>query len=511
MYNYQFSGASNVFASMLQSETPYYQGTLDALTPFKANPNYNDPDFSNCPSDSTSCIRSWGLRIVQSTNIMIYGAGLYSFFENYAQSCIDTLSCQDSMVSIEASQVTMFNLHTVGTSNMISLNSVPSLPAALLNATYCSTLAMFVTPVDPPRLSKRIRPFWVVGHNPNNMEEVQQFIDQGANSLEPDFAYRSLDGGAIAICHSANSAKECVAQDLTAQDYLNKLREKLTQNSGKISAIMLDIKTSLVRAPTAFGAPMKLMNMIHDLTKSIPLNIMYSNLGPKEGIYIDYENQPQVVLDYYKSINAPRYGYGNGISFDNARQDVWAPNIRPSIREGAWYQAATGFGQTVGTWTSNARTDCYIPQNTLLFQHGRDLLTDQLDFIRGGASSIIVDTSKSSSGPYVRGIQSLVNLIKLNNEVKSIVRFGTLKDNLWTSNLGRYGLSINVSQYVKKVGLDRNIITLTLVGAKGQASCVVDYAYAHRLVPDDPTYATIVSEDLGPLRKIIVDSPCRRK
>ncbi|KAI8823239.1 glucan 1,3-beta-glucosidase [Chytriomyces cf. hyalinus JEL632] len=145
MYNYQFSGASNIFAAMLQSETPYYQGTPDALTPFKTNADYNDPDFSNCLPGSKSCVRSWGLRVVQSSNIMIYGAGLYSFFENYAQLCIGTLSCQDNMVSIEASKVTMFNLHTVGTSNMISIDSEPRVPAEPLNATYCSTLAMFVS------------------------------------------------------------------------------------------------------------------------------------------------------------------------------------------------------------------------------------------------------------------------------------------------------------------------------------------------------------------------------
>ena len=30
---------------------------------------------------------AWGLRIVDSTNILIYGAGLYSFFNNYSTAC----------------------------------------------------------------------------------------------------------------------------------------------------------------------------------------------------------------------------------------------------------------------------------------------------------------------------------------------------------------------------------------------------------------------------------------
>ncbi|KAJ3220959.1 hypothetical protein HDU81_010990, partial [Chytriomyces hyalinus] len=82
---------------------------------------------------------------------------------------------------------------------------------------------------------------------------------------------------------------------------------------------------------------------------------------------------------------------------------------------------------------------------------------------------------------------------------------------MWTSNLGRYGLSINVAQAVKTVGRDRDIVTFTLVGAKGQASCILDYSYANRLDIDNPTYATIISEDLGKLSKIIVESPVSTK
>jgi hypothetical protein len=30
------------------------------------------------------------------------------------------------------------------------------------------------------------RPFYIVGHNPNTLEEVAAFLDAGANALEPD-------------------------------------------------------------------------------------------------------------------------------------------------------------------------------------------------------------------------------------------------------------------------------------------------------------------------------------
>ncbi|KAJ3388773.1 hypothetical protein HDU80_011637, partial [Chytriomyces hyalinus] len=80
-----------------------------------------------------------------------------------------------------------------------------------------------------------------------------------------------------------------------------------------------------------------------------------------------------------------------------------------------------------------------------------------------------------------------------------------LGDNLWTSNLGRYALSINVAQAVKTVGRDRDLVTFTLVGAKGQASCIVDYSYANRLDIDNPTRPWKTQQDY------IVESPVSTK
>lgn len=82
--NYQFAGTKNIFASMLQTETPYYQPTPNAIQPFTVNSSLRDPDFTtSCQGVSGNCAAAWGLRIIDSSNINIYGAGLYSFFNNY--------------------------------------------------------------------------------------------------------------------------------------------------------------------------------------------------------------------------------------------------------------------------------------------------------------------------------------------------------------------------------------------------------------------------------------------
>jgi glucan 1,3-beta-glucosidase len=58
----------------------YYQPNSAAPAPFTVVPTLNDPDFATSCADKTgNCASAWGLRILNSDNILVYGAGLYSF------------------------------------------------------------------------------------------------------------------------------------------------------------------------------------------------------------------------------------------------------------------------------------------------------------------------------------------------------------------------------------------------------------------------------------------------
>jgi glucan 1,3-beta-glucosidase len=121
LVNYQISNAANVFMSVIQTETAYYQGNPDSLVPFSPQSKYFDPDFSECDGSDT-CHRTWGMRIHDSTDIFMYGGGLYSFFNNYDQVCVDLNNCQDNMVDIVNSSVHLFALTTKAAVNMVRLN-----------------------------------------------------------------------------------------------------------------------------------------------------------------------------------------------------------------------------------------------------------------------------------------------------------------------------------------------------------------------------------------------------
>ncbi len=85
--------------------------------------------------------------MVNSTYIFVYGAGLYSFFNNYDQGCLITESCQTLMVSLEQSEgIYLYALNTKAATNMVEVDQVAIVPQAANPNGFCQTLAIFEYP-----------------------------------------------------------------------------------------------------------------------------------------------------------------------------------------------------------------------------------------------------------------------------------------------------------------------------------------------------------------------------
>lgn len=140
LYNYQIANAANVYMALIQTETPYYQSNPDATDPFTANDAFFDPVFAG----EASANKAWGLRIVDSTDVFLYGGGLYSFFDNYDQTCLDTASCQDNMVSVEGSSgVHLYGLSTKAAVNMVTVDGASAALDADNRNNFCATISLF--------------------------------------------------------------------------------------------------------------------------------------------------------------------------------------------------------------------------------------------------------------------------------------------------------------------------------------------------------------------------------
>lgn len=112
-----------MFAGFIQTETPYWQPTPDAQSqPYVRQAAFNDPAYAAGQS-------AWGLRVVDSSNVLVYGGGLYSFFKSYDVSCSSpdkpqgSRICQNRVLSIEgASSFQAFALSEVASEQMLTID-----------------------------------------------------------------------------------------------------------------------------------------------------------------------------------------------------------------------------------------------------------------------------------------------------------------------------------------------------------------------------------------------------
>ncbi|KAH7124727.1 pectate lyase superfamily protein-domain-containing protein [Dactylonectria macrodidyma] len=141
LYQYQLSNAKNILMGMIQTESPYFQPVPKAPQPFKTGLFANDPTFSQCTG--TSCAFSWAVRIVDSNAVYVLGAGLYSWFSDYSQTCVKAGNCQARGFEVEESHdVWIYNLCTKAILEMISpLGSTPTYAKDNMNGFLASILA----------------------------------------------------------------------------------------------------------------------------------------------------------------------------------------------------------------------------------------------------------------------------------------------------------------------------------------------------------------------------------
>jgi hypothetical protein len=125
-YQYSFYKAANIHAGMIQTESPYYQPNPNPPAPFDHQTLIypGDPDFAMCQVNATSagCDSSWAVKIERSANITFAGAGLYTWFTVFDESCVDPRTCQKSLIQAKnnGENIIFFNLVTIGATSMIS-------------------------------------------------------------------------------------------------------------------------------------------------------------------------------------------------------------------------------------------------------------------------------------------------------------------------------------------------------------------------------------------------------
>ncbi|KAI1324230.1 pectin lyase-like protein [Xylariaceae sp. FL0255] len=150
LYQYQITGSSALMAGFVQTETPYYQPSPNAInSPYPENSTLNDPTFSNCATTSGNC-DAWGMRILNSENVFVYGTGFYSWFNNYNDACSSPgngESCQSMIFDVQDStSVAVYTLTTIGSEDMVTKDGAVAATYSSNKAVYGDTIAYFEVP-----------------------------------------------------------------------------------------------------------------------------------------------------------------------------------------------------------------------------------------------------------------------------------------------------------------------------------------------------------------------------
>jgi hypothetical protein len=145
LYQYQIANAKNIMLAMIQTESPYFQPLPKAPAPFTPGLFADDPVFSNCAASGSpaGCAFSWAVRIIDSSTVYVLGAGLYSWFSNYDQTCVNKENCQKRGFEVEQSgDIWIYNLCTKAIEELISpLGGTPTFASDNKNGFLSSILA----------------------------------------------------------------------------------------------------------------------------------------------------------------------------------------------------------------------------------------------------------------------------------------------------------------------------------------------------------------------------------
>jgi hypothetical protein len=161
------------------------------------------------------------------------------------------------------------------------------------------------------------QPFYIIGHNPNSIEEAHHFLRQGANALEPDIVHAN---GKFYVSHLPHISYEGVP---TVQEYLQQLKTLLLKHQYPLALIIWDIKDNdfnindFIQLVKAFfsGEPFDGIAMLMTHSDDDGFLNRYQRNYANIGVGVDESNTPATELEkIFLSAGQHNFSYADGIT-----------------------------------------------------------------------------------------------------------------------------------------------------------------------------------------------------
>jgi hypothetical protein len=247
------------------------------------------------------------------------------------------------------------------------------LGAGVAGLSFASSLTGCATTpsaADSQNTAKAVRPFYVIGHDPNTKDAAARYLSRGANALEPDINVFSSRRSELCVDHGPDlSAGPGSDRAPSLVEYLTDLRA-LARQYPALSLIYFDCKT--LAATAEHGVTLleaARTHLVGEGPDRLDINIVISvaslkdqaifrdiatKLRPGEALMIDQENDPVAIADAFVQMGAkgPQC-FSNGISVENEASCLLAPHIRPSIERACAMRDQDRQFRFVAVWTVN--------------------------------------------------------------------------------------------------------------------------------------------------------------
>ncbi|HZQ25238.1 MAG TPA: PLAT/LH2 domain-containing protein [Terriglobales bacterium] len=327
-------------------------------------------------------------------------------------------------------------------------------------------------------------PFYAIAHNTNSIEDVRTALDAGyANAIEVDVTAYEGRLNELCIGHEGPVGDGTGDfDDPRLSDFLTDLAD-LAKLRNELALVVFDCKPpaatrengltlrDTIRTHLTAVVPVNVIISVGNITDVTPYRLkgttmfdeITSNLGPREGLMIDAQDQPIEVSSFFALRGVDRRCYGYGTSFG----EEGTADYRTPLQAACWMRAARGEFRFIYAWTVND-------------------VEDQKEYMRIGVDGIISD-------------QNYLTQLYLETGSAGLAR---RTDNPFMPAMASYGLMVHTGN-VHNGGTDANI-TFTLHGRDGNASMTVDTSLSGRMERDGINLLVLNSRDLGELHAMSV-------
>lgn len=319
--------------------------------------------------------------------------------------------------------------------------------------------------------------FYIIGHNPNSIEEVKKCLSDGANAIEPDIHYDEKKKE-FYVYHMKKEKNSPLLKD-----YLQELETilKTTEYENKLAMITFDIKTPTFDINVFFElVEVHFANYFHKIlilaTVASLENAQHMVRGelffnqnrqrfPNSALGIDGENDIDGIDSYFKSYDQKNYFFADGIT-----SLLPGPNVFHSISSALAKKATGNSFKLVYAWTINKEIG-------------------MKNYIDLGVDGLLTDD-----------ITELSNLLKTN--YKDTHELAKMGDNTFaTIPDPAYILTVKTSDIIE-AGTN-SIININIIGSNGSLNKKVSGSYKGMFERGDVNHI-VINGDVGQISSITV-------